>query len=97
MNKKKESSKVKTKVYDFTKCHEEILIGVYVESDLSKTVANYIYQHTSDPESEEFARELCHNGKVKMDEKMRDNMRENIRNSKLIVSVKKAVLELLKD
>lgn len=97
MSKKDETTQVKTKVYDFTKCREEQLIGVFVESDLSKTVANYIYQHTSDIESAEFARELYHKGKVKMDEKKRDIMRENIKNSMLVISVKNAVLELLKD
>ena len=89
--------KVKKKVYDFTKCREEEFIGVFVESDLSKTVANYIYQHTSDIESAEFARELYHNGKVEMDEQAVITMRENIKNSKLVISVKNAVLELLKD
>ena len=97
MRNKNENPKVKNKMYDFTKCREEEFIGVFVESDLSKTVANYIYQHTSDIESAEFARELYHKGKVKMDEKARDMMIENIGKSKLIISVKDAVIRLLKE
>jgi len=86
----------KSKLFDFTKCQEEISIGVFVESDLSKTLANYIYQHTTDIESAEFAREIFHKGKVVMDDKTRDIMIKNIEDSALLISQKQAILEILK-
>ena len=93
--KKDEKKKDPVKMYDFTKCQEEVSIGVFVESDLSKTLANYIYQHTSDIASAEFARELFHKGKVAMDDSTRDMMIENISKSQLIISVKEAVIKEL--
>ena len=50
------------KIYDFRHCNEEISIGVFVDSDLSKTVANVIYRHCSDIETEDLARELHREG-----------------------------------
>ena len=94
MNKKEEKDPVK--VYDFTKCQEEVSIGVFVESDLSKTLANYIYQHTTDIESAEFAREIFHKGKIVMDDKTRDIMIKNIENADMLISQKQAILEILK-
>lgn len=94
MNKKEKKDPVKA--YDFTKCQEEVSIGMFVESDLSKTLANYIYQHTTDIESAEFAREIFHKGKVVMDERTRDLMIKNIGDSALLISQKQAILEILK-
>ena len=94
MNKKEKKDPVK--VYDFTKCQEEVSIGVFVESDLSKTLANYIYQHTTDIESAEFAREIYHKGKIVMDDKTRDIMINNIGNADMLISQKQALLEILK-
>lgn len=94
MNKKEKKDPVK--VYDFTKCQEEVSIGVFVESDLSKTLANYIYQHTTDIESAEFAREIYHKGKIVMDDKTRDIMIKNIENADMLISQKQALLEILK-
>ena len=94
MNKKEKKDPVK--VYDFTKCQEEVSIGVFVESDLSKTLANYIYQHTTDIESAEFAREIFHKGKIVMEDKTRDIMIKNIENADMLISQKQALLEILK-
>lgn len=94
MNKKEKKDPVR--VYDFTKCQEEVSIGVFVESDLSKTLANYIYQHTTDIESAEFAREIYHKGKIVMDDKTRDIMIKNIENADMLISQKQALLEILK-
>ena len=94
MSKKEKNDPVK--VYDFTKCQEEVSIGVFVESDLSKTLANYIYQHTTDLESAEFAREIFHKGKIVMDDKTRDIMIKNIENAGMLISQKQALLEILK-
>lgn len=93
---REDEKKEEKKVYDFTHCCEEVSIGMFVESDLSKTVANYIYQHTSDLATDEFARELFRNGKVAMTENEVMLMRKNIEDSQLIISVKRAVLDLLK-
>ena len=93
--KKNKEKQAAVKVYDFTRLNEEISIGVFVESDLSKTVANYLYQHTSDIASAELARELFHKGRISMDDDMRAGMLKFIGQSALIVSVKKAVQDLL--
>jgi len=93
---KKKDIKDQVMVYDFTKCQEEVSIGVFVESDLSKTLANYIYQHTTDIESAEFARELFHKGKVEMNDQTRNLMIRNIGDSALLISQKQAILEILK-
>lgn len=83
------------KVYDFRHCNEEISIGIFADSDLSKTLANYIYRHTRDFESEEFARELFHKGYVSMNEQTRKILADNIDSSDMIVSVKHALLNVL--
>ena len=83
------------KTFDFRECREEISIGVFAKSDLSKTLANYIYQHTSDIGSAEFARELFHKGYVTIDEQTKENLMSNIIKSTLIVSVKRALLDVL--
>lgn len=83
------------KVYDFRHCNEEISIGIFADSDLSKTLANYIYRHTRDFESEEFARELFHKGYVSMNEQTRKILADNIDSSDMIVSVKHALIKVL--
>ena len=94
--KKKEETTPKKKSYDFTRCREEVTIGVFVESDLSKTVANYIHQHTGDIAVDDFARKLYYDGKVEMTPEEVAQMAENISKSNLSIAVKQAVLELLK-
>lgn len=83
------------KIFDFRKCREEVSIGIFADSDLSKTLANYIYRHTRDFESEEFARELFHKGYVALDERTRKILADNIDSSNMIVSVKHALLDVL--
>ena len=84
------------KVYDFRKCNEEVNIDVFVESDLSKTLGNYIHRHTNDIGVDEMARELYQKGYITLDEQARKSLIENIEESELIISVKNAVLEVLR-
>lgn len=91
-----EKTKDDGKVYDFRKCNEEVNIDVFVESDLSKTLGNYIHRHTDDIGIDEMARELYHKGYITLDEKARNALIKNIESSELIISVKNAVLEVLR-
>ena len=84
------------KVYDFRKCNEEVNIDVFVESDLSKTLGNYIHRHTNDIGVDEMARELYHKGTITLDEEARKSLIKNIEDSELIISVKNAALEVLR-
>lgn len=58
----KKNEEKKTRKYDFRKLREEVSIGLVVESDLSKTFANWLYQNTSDLEIVEMARGLFPQG-----------------------------------
>ena len=71
-------------------------IDVFVESDLSKTLGNYIHRHTNDIGVDEMARELYHKGTITLDEEARKSLIKNIEDSELIISVKNAVLEVLR-
>lgn len=88
---------LKKKKYDFRCLDEEVSIGVVVKSDLSKTIANWMYKNTSDLEIAEIARELFYNGVVSFDERFRAFLVEAIMNSNLICSVKQAVGKLLSE
>lgn len=83
------------KVYDFRHCNEEISIGVFVDSDLSKTVANVIYRHCSDIETEDLARELHREGFLTLSSATARGLADYIRKSELVISAKKAVCQLL--
>lgn len=87
----------KTRKYDFRKLREEVAIGLVVESDLSKTFANWLYQNTSDLEIVEMARELFHKGVIVLDERTRKILEKAVKESTLRWSVKAAVGELLSE
>ena len=89
--------KLKKKEYDFRCLEEEVSIGVVVKSDLSKTVANWMYKNTSELEIVELARELFHKGVISLDEKLRASLEETVKKSSLIWSVKQAVGKLLSE
>lgn len=88
---------LKKKKYDFRCLDEEVSIGVVVKSDLSKTVANWMYKNTSELEIVELARELFHKGVISLDEKLRASLEEAVKKSSLIWSVKQAVGKLLSE
>lgn len=88
---------LKKKKYDFRCLDEEVSIGVIVKSDLSKTVANWMYKNTSELEIVELARELFHKGVISLDEKLRASLEEAVKKSSLIWSVKQAVGKLLSE
>ena len=93
---KEKQEKKDGKVYDFRKCNEEVNIDVFVESDLSKALGNYIHKHTDDIGIDEMAREIYHKGFVTLDENMRQMLIRNIEASSMIVSEKAAILEVLR-
>lgn len=93
----KKNEEKKTRKYDFRKLREEISIGLVVESDLSKTFANWLYQNTSELGLVELARELYHKGVVELDEPTRAILERAVKGSTLRWSVKSAVGELLSE
>ena len=93
----KKNEEKKTRKYDFRKLKEEIAIGLVVESDLSKTFANWLYQNTSELELVELAREIFHKGVIELDERTRMILEHAVKGSTLRWSVKAAVGELLSE
>lgn len=93
----KKNAEKKTRKYDFRKLREEISIGLVVESDLSKTFANWLYQNTSELELVDLARELFHKGVVDLDEPTRAILERAVKEGSLRWSVKSAVGELLSE
>ena len=93
----KKNEEKKTRKYDFRKLKEEIAIGLVVESDLSKTFANWLYQNTSELELVELAREIFHKGVIELDERTRMILEHAVKGSTLRWSVKSAVGELLSE
>lgn len=93
----KKDEEKKTRKYDFRKLREEVAIGLVVESDLSKTFANWLYQNTSELELVELARELFHKGVIELDERTRMILEHAVKESTLRWSVKSAVGELLSE
>lgn len=93
----KKNEEKKTRKYDFRKLREEVAIGLVVESDLSKTFANWLYQNTSELELVELARELFHKGVIELDERTRMALEHAVKESTLRWSVKSAVGELLSE
>ena len=93
----KKNEEKKTRKYDFRKLREEVAIGLVVESDLSKTFANWLYQNTSELELVELARELFHKGVIELDERTRMILAHAGKESTLRWSVKAAVGELLSE
>lgn len=93
----KKNEEKKTRKYDFRKLREEVAIGLVVESDLSKTFANWLYQNTSELELVELARELFHKGVIELDERTRMILEHAVKGSTLRWSVKAAVGELLSE
>ena len=93
----KKNEEKKTRKYDFRKLREEISIGLVVESDLSKTFANWLYQNTSELELVELAREIFHKGVIELDERTRMILEHAVKGSTLRWSVKAAVGELLSE
>lgn len=90
---KKEKKVEQAKLYDFRHLCEEVAIGVKVESDLSKTLANYIYRNTSELGFVKLAMEIYNNGCARIEDPVRDMLVKNIQNSDLKWSVKCALLE----
>jgi len=93
----KKNEEKKTRKYDFRKLREEVAIGLVVESDLSKTFANWLYQNTSELELVELAREIFHKGVIELDERTRMILEHAVKGSTLRWSVKAAVGELLSE
>ena len=93
----KKNEEKKTRKYDFRKLREEVAIGLVVESDLSKTFANWLYQNTSELELVELARELFHKGVIELDERTRMVLENAVKEGSLRWSVKAAVGELLSE
>lgn len=91
--KKKEKKAEQGKIYDFRHLREEVSIGFVVESNLSKTLANYIYKNTSELFFVQLAMEIYNNGCARIEDQVRDMLVKNIQNSDLKWSVKCALLE----
>ncbi len=90
----KKTNKTETgKVYDFRHLSEEIAIGVVVESDLSKTLANWIYKNTSEVGFVALAFEIHKNGCARIEDPVRDVIVTNLKDSQLKWSVKCALLQ----
>ena len=91
--KKKEKKADQVKVYDFRKLREEVAIGFVVESDLSKTLANYIYKNTSELFFVQLAMEIFNNGCARIEDPIRDVLVKSIKDSSMKWSVKSALLQ----
>ena len=90
----KKTKKTETEnVYDFRHLREEISIGVVVDSDLSKTLANWIYKNTSEVGFVALAFEIYKNGCAKIDDSVRDVLVASLKDSQLKWSVKIALLQ----
>ncbi len=82
----------KGKVYDFRHLREEVAIGVFADSDLSKTLANFIYKNTSELSFVKLAFEIHDNGCAHIDDVVVDVLIKSIENSNLKWSIKAALL-----
>lgn len=90
--KKKEKKTEQGKVYDFRKLREEVSIGFVVESDLSKTLANYIYKNTSELFFVKLALDIHNNGCARIEDNVVAVLVKSIEKSDLKWSVKVALL-----
>ncbi len=97
MKKNEKKTEVKTRKYDFRHLDEEVAIGVHTDSDLSKTIAQWLYQNTSELAIVELARELFHKGVIALDERTRAVLEQAVKDSTLRWSVKEAVGKLLSE
>jgi hypothetical protein len=91
--KKVEKKTEKGKVYDFRHLREEVAIGVIVDSDLSKTLANWIYQNTSEVGVVTLAFEIYKKGCAEIDDQLHDVLVKGLKGSSLKWSVKCALLQ----
>ena len=81
--KKVEKKTEKGKVYDFRHLREEVAIGVIVDSDLSKTLANWIYQNTSEVGVVTLAFEIYKKGCAAIDDQLHDVLVKGLKGSSL--------------
>ena len=92
---KKEKKAEEAKLYDFRHLVEEVSIGVKMESDLSKTLANYIYQNTSELGFVKLAWEIYNNGCARIDDNIVALLVKSLSTSNLKWSEKTALLRAL--
>lgn len=83
---------------DFTKVKVEVTFDEYKEMNIGKAVGNAIHQNTSDIGVDETARQIYHSeGEIEIPDEQVGAILYAISNaSTILVSAKKAVIELLK-
>lgn len=89
---KKETKTEKAKLYDFRHLREEVAIGIFDDSDLSKTLANYIYKNTSELFFVKLALDIHNNGCARIEDNVVAVLVKSIKKSDLKWSVKVALL-----